>query len=328
MHPLQVGRQQTHDYTIALTWALYMEIRCRPTLATDFFIYNVQPVYMEALNIPIVLVKRYKASKAEKELLAFAIGIKCLYSNSVLTNVTPYKVMRLFHVSHDKAKHLIDGARNDSSLFTVTGNNLLVKTFKSKEIKKSRGRNPYKYTSDYCYKLNKKDYSIRVLVRELNRIMLLCAVNSIDRDNFPLRSGKPQNKKRCALTKDLTLHKLGNISGVSKSTAHRLMNDMYQNGIITKTSARGEMVIHSVNAVTVEEWRKRTGRKHFIYNPKDGSGWIVTPCSYSICDRGTTERYKHVIYNYKKRLQASNRRISKSATYANPFDNPVNAAYL
>ena len=56
---------------------------------------------MDILNIPIDIIKRYKASKAEKELLAFAIGIKCLYSNSVLTDVTPYKVMKLFHVSHE-----------------------------------------------------------------------------------------------------------------------------------------------------------------------------------------------------------------------------------
>ena len=63
---------------------------------------------MDILNIPIDIIKRYKASKAEKELLAFAIGIKCLYSNSVLTDVTPYKVMKLFHVSHDKAKRLIN----------------------------------------------------------------------------------------------------------------------------------------------------------------------------------------------------------------------------
>lgn len=142
---------------------------------------------MDILNIPIDIIKRYKASKAEKELLAFAIGIKCLYSNSVLTDVTPYKVMKLFHVSHDKAKRLINGALNDSFLFSVKGGSFLANTFKSKEIKRSIGRTPFIYTSDYCYKLNKKEYSIRMLVHELNCIMLLCAVNSIDRDNFPQR---------------------------------------------------------------------------------------------------------------------------------------------
>lgn len=282
---------------------------------------------MDILNIPIDIIKRYKASKAEKELLAFAIGIKCLYSNSVLTDVTPYKVMKLFHVSHDKAKRLINGALNDSFLFSVKGGSFLANTFKSKEIKRSIGRTPFNYTSDYCYKLNKKEYSIRMLVHELNCIMLLCAVNSIDRDNFPQSNGKPK-QKRCALTKDLTLRKLGNISGSSKSTAHRLMNEMFRNGVISKTRAHGEMVIHTVNANTVEEWRKRTGRKHFIYNPKDGSGWIVIPCSYSICDRGTTEKYKHVIYNHKKRVESSNFKVSNHPVYENPFDNPINAAYL
>lgn len=232
---------------------------------------------MDILNIPIDIIKRYKASKAEKELLAFAIGIKCLYSNSVLTDVTPYKVMKLFHVSHDKAKRLINGALNDSFLFSIKGGSFLANTFKSKEIKRSIGRTPFIYTSDYCYKLNKKEYSIRMLVHELNCIMLLCAVNSIDRDNFPQSNGKPK-QKRCALTKDLTLRKLGNISGSSKSTAHRLMNEMFRNGVISKTRAHGEMVIHTVNANTVEEWRKRTGRKHLSITPKteaDGLSFLV-----------------------------------------------------
>lgn len=303
-----------------------MEIRCLLTLATDFFIYKVQSVNMDILNIPIDIIKRYKASKAEKELLAFAIGIKCLYSNSVLTAVTPYKVMKLFHVSHNKAKRLIDEAANDSFLFTVKGNSFIANTFKSKETKKSIGRTPFIYTSDYCYKLNKKDYSIRALVRELNRIMLLCAVNSIDRDNFPQSNGKPK-QNRCALTKDLTLRKLGNISGTSKSTAHRLMNDMYSSGTLNKTSAHGEMVISSVNSASVEEWRKRTGRKHFIYNHKDRSGWIVIPCSYSIKDRNLTECFKHVIYNHKKRIESAGRSMSANVIYENLFDNPIMDAY-
>lgn len=282
---------------------------------------------MDILNIPIDVIKKYKASKAEKELLAFSIGIKCLYSNSVLTSVTPYKVMKLFHVSHNKAKRLIDEAKNDGFLFTVKGDMFIANTFKSKEIKKSIGRAPFIYTSDYCYKFYKKEYSIRELVLELNRIMLLCAVNAIDRNNFPQRSRKPQNKKRCVLTKDLTLRKLGNISGISKSSAHRLMNDMYSSGILDKTSAHGEMVISSVNSASVEEWRKRTRRKYFIYNHKDGSGWIVIPCSYSIYDRGLTERFKHVIYNHKKRIESDGRSMSVSIMNETPFGNPIMGAY-
>lgn len=105
--------------------------------------------------------------------------------------------MKLFHVSHDKAKRLINGALNDSFLFSVKGGSFLANTFKSKEIKRSIGRTPFIYTSDYCYKLNKKEYSIRMLVHELNCIMLLCAVNSIDRDNFPQSNGKPETKTLC-----------------------------------------------------------------------------------------------------------------------------------
>lgn len=278
---------------------------------------------MEVLNIPIETIERYKTSKADKELLAFAVGIKCLYSNSVLTNVSTKKVMSLFHVSFKKAKYLIEKANSSNLLFAVKGDSIMAKSFKSNDIKKSIGRTPFSYTSDYCYKLIKKHYSIRELVLELNRIMLLCAVNAVDRDNFTQRSGKPQYQKRCALTKELTLRKLCNISGVSKSEAHRLMSDMYSNGVISKTSAHGKMVIPVVNEYTVEEWRKRTGRKNFIYNPKDGSGWVVTPCSYSIKDRSYTERFKHVIYTHKTRKSACN--FSCDTDF---YSNPRNAMFL
>lgn len=278
---------------------------------------------MEVLNLPIEVIKRYKACKADKELLAFAIGVKCIYSNSVLTHVTPYKVAKLFHVSHAKASSLIERARLNE-LFTFHGDSLTVNSFKSRDKKQSIGRCYFVYTSDYCYKLNKKSYSIRELYSLLNRIMLLFAINACDRDKFPQRN----KLSVCAQNKDLTLSKLSHIAGISKSEAHRLLNDMFQRNEISKTSAHAVMVMSVVNQETVAEWRKRTGRKHFIYNPKDMSGWIFLPCSYSIEERSITEKFKHIIYTHKNRFE-SNRSAFNSANNKKTdfYDDTRNAAY-
>lgn len=279
---------------------------------------------MDILNLPIDVIKRYKACKADKELLAFAIAVKCAYSNSVLTHVTPYKVAKLFHVSHTKAKGLIDRAR-ESELFTFHGDSLTVNSFKSRDKKQSIGRCYFVYKSDYCYKLDKKAYSIRELYSQLNRILLLFAINASDRDKFPQRN----KLSVCARNKELTLNKLSNLAGVSKSEVHRILNDMFLRNEILKTSSHAVMVMSVVNEETVAEWRNRTGRKHFIYNPKDRSGWIFLPCSYSVDERSITEKFKHVIYTHKNRFE-SNRSALNSVKNRKPdfYKDPRNAAYF
>ena len=273
---------------------------------------------MKVLNLPIALIKKYKTSKSDKELLAFAVGIKCLYSNSVLTEVTPCKVMKLFHVSHAKAKDLIKRA-GQSSLFRCVKDSIIVTTFKSSEEKKSVGRTPFTYKSDYCYKLDKQAYSIRSLVTELNRALLLCAVNAYDRNKFPQTS----KKKPCVPLQDLTLRKLSNISGISRSECHRLMSYMSMAGEISKVQAHAKMVLPVVNETTVEEWRKSTGRKKFMLNPHDRTGWIVVPCVYSIAKRYITERFKHIIYTHKRRMV-----ISNESTFMQCITNPEHLDFL
>ena len=252
---------------------------------------------MENLNIPIELLTRYKTSKERKELLAFAIGIKCLHSNSVLLDVSIKKVMKLFHVSNGKAKRLLHDAKN-SELFdySLEHNQLRVNSFKDKTVKTAR--NGLKYTSDYCYKLEKKPYSIAELCKLINEILIEYAINAVDRDNFPPR-GNCRGSNQA-----LTQKKLGNIAGISRSSVQRLTKRLADNGTIKKTKATMKMVISKVNECTLSAWQKLTGLKKIILNPHDGSGWIVKPCEYSILNRSITDRFQHVIYNHRSRLSA------------------------
>lgn len=250
---------------------------------------------MECINIPIELLTKYKNTKERKELLAFAIGIKCLHRNSVLLDVSIKKVMTLFHVSNGKAKRLLNDAKN-SELFTysVEHNQLRVNSFKDKTIKTAR--NGLKYTSDYCYKLEKKPYTIAELCRTINEVLVEYAINAVDRDNFP------KGGTRYGSNKALTQKKLGNIAGISRSSVQRLTKRLADGGIIRKTRATMKMVISKVNEYTLSAWQRISGLKRVIVNPHDGSGWIVKPCEYSILNRRITDRFQHVIYDHRSRI--------------------------
>lgn len=253
---------------------------------------------MQILNLPISLLERHKSSKSQKELLAFAIGIKCLYSNSVLTGISPKKVMSLFHVAHGKAKGLIEGAKqSDLFYFDEKRNYLKVNSFKDNILKKSKGG--FLYKSDYCYKLEKDNFTIKALTKIITEILIKNAINAVDRNNFT-----KSNKNHCCVP--LSQRKLGNIAGISRSQVSKITKKMSETKIITKKRARMECVISSVNDKSVSEWQSKTGKRKFILNPYDNSGWIIIPCKYSINNRQESDRFKNVIYTYKKRVESFN----------------------
>lgn len=252
---------------------------------------------MEHLNIPVDLIKDYKASKSRKELLAFAIGIKCLHSNSVLTDVSPVKIMRLFHVSHAKAKRLLEDAKG-CALFSYdpTSNQLKANSFKDKSYKVSK--TGVRYISDYCYKLDVKDYSIGELCHTLTKILLMNAIHAVQMDKL-LKSGNKSIQTPCAYRKGLNMRKLASIAGISLASVSRTINGMWKCSQIDKTRCHAELAISSVNEYTVDEWNKATGHRKFFHNRKDNSGWVFVPSEYSL--RDSSPRFVHVIYDHNKR---------------------------
>lgn len=280
---------------------------------------------MEVLNIPIETLKRYKGSKSDKELLAFSICIKCYRKNSAFIIPSTHKVMLMLGIGYSKAKNLIERAK-ESELFRYhsSSNVLVARTWKDNTVKESR--NGVKYKSDFCYKISKSKRTLAELVKIISNALLLNAINGEERNNLTQRLGKPEKKHRCVQHSPITTMKFANIAGLSRSTAYRMLHDMYEKGkVLDKTSKHMEMVISVVNDETVQEWRKRTGKKNFIYNPKDRSGWVVVPTSYTIRERSVTEQFKHVIYTYKKRITASCKQVKPK--YDDPFDNPIMGAF-
>lgn len=267
---------------------------------------------MRRINIPTELIKKYKGSKQSLELLAFAVCIKMLHTNSVLTNATLNKIAALFHVSKKKAMRLLEQAKSDELFdYNPTTKSIRIKSFKSKDIKQANTKRLLEYYSDYCFspsiesgcvlKKNGKpvEYKLQEVYNLLREALIANAINSDERNESVVTNVCVQ--KRTALTQQ----KLSNIAGMKRTSLRNALKRMKQSGRIAVTSAVAMCVISSVNADSVAEWRELTGRKNFIHNPIDNSGWIIKPCEYSITDRSYTECFRHVIYNHQKRLKGS-----------------------
>lgn len=253
---------------------------------------------MDVLNVPIDIIKHYKGSKARKELLAFAIAIKCVHSNSVLMNVSVRRIMGLFHVSFNKAKRLLDEAKS-SPLFTYDerNNQLRANTLKDKSEKISRSGITYK--SDYCYKLEKADYTIQSLCQILSNVLIKNAIHAVQLDKLQ-KSGKSFYSNPCAYKKGLNQRRLTSIAGMSLASVSRALKKMWQDGEIDKTSRHAKLVISCVNDETVKEWNEKSGSKPFIYNRKDNTGWVFIPTEYTL--RDYKPKFMNVIYSHNKRM--------------------------
>lgn len=263
---------------------------------------------MRRINIPTELIKKYKGSKQSLELFAFAVCIKMLHTNSVLTNASLNKIAAVFHISKKKAMRLLEQAKSDDLFdYNPTAKTIRIKSFKSDELKQANTKRLQEYFSDYCFsphismgcvlKVDGKpvEYKLQTVYNALREALIANAINSDDRNN----STKGQGVRKHS---ELTQQKLANIAGMKRTSCRNALKRMKQAGKIAVTSAIAMCVISSVNAQSVQEWREKSGRKNFIYNPNDNSGWVVKPSEYSISDRTFTNCFRHVIYDHKNRV--------------------------
>lgn len=268
---------------------------------------------MRRINIPTELIKKYKESKQSLELFAFAVCIKMLHTNSVLTNASLNKIAALFHVSKKKAMRLLEQAKSDDLFdYNPTTKTIRIKSFKSNEMKQADTKRLLEYRSDYCFSprismgcVLERDgkpveYRLQSVYNSLREALIANAINSDDRNESVVNTNCVRKHT------GLTQRKLSNIAGMKRTSLRSTLKRMNQAGKITVSMAYAVCVISSVNAQSVQEWRETSGRRNFIYNPNDNSGWIVKPSEYSISDRTFTDCFRHVIYTHKKRVENKN----------------------
>ena len=66
----------------------------------------------ECLNLPIRLLQEKKKSKIGQELIALAVVIKCMSPDSRKKDVSPTAVQNLLHCGFNKAKRLLQEAKD------------------------------------------------------------------------------------------------------------------------------------------------------------------------------------------------------------------------
>lgn len=266
---------------------------------------------MRRINIPIELIKKYKGSKQSLELFAFAVCIKMLHTNSVLTNASLNKIAAIFHVSKKKAMRLLEQVKSDELFdYNSSTKTIRIKSFRSKDVKQANTKRLVEYFSDYCFSPSisngcvlEKDgkpveYKLQAVYNLLREALIANAINSDDRNDSI--KGKSVRKHT-----ELTQQKLANIAGMKRTSCRNALKRMKQAGKITISMAYAVCVISSVNAQSIGEWRDSSGKKNFIYNKIDNSGWIIKPSEYSISDRTFTDCFRHVIYNHKDRVNSN-----------------------
>lgn len=262
----------------------------------------------EVINIPIRQRKAYQADKASKEAFVFAVWIKLTYGDSTLKDHSITNIQKVLNIGFQKAKRLLSCVSEYPQLFVINDNKITVKSFKDKTVKYNR--KGQSYHSDYCQKIEVKEYSFKELYD------LLYKTGAIQ--------GLIAGKERRSISKcegihfgvELTQRQISTATGYSRGYVSRIIKKMVGSGVVKKYPSCFRLAMNVVNEETKASFRERTGRTSFIVNPHDGSAWYIIPCRYSTNDRKMSDSFKHVIYDQWNRVSMLS---SKSASGYNQF---------
>ena len=129
------------------------------------------------LNLPIRLLQEKKKSKIGLELIAFAVAIKCAFPDSRMRNISATAVQHLLQCRFDKAKRLLQEAKDYPSLFEYNPktNSLLAKNMVKPFYSLSQSRKGETMENAICYKLGIEKYPLKELLK-LSRSRLLLMV--------------------------------------------------------------------------------------------------------------------------------------------------------
>lgn len=253
------------------------------------------------INVPKALISEHKHDVRYLELIALSFAMKCMYGTSAF-NPTIKDVMSLLHVGYYKAEELIKAAKGNNKLFRYysSTNTLIARNYKSySEIKKDKhGQTIHQM---YCIKFAiREEFHLRSIVKEMRQALILCTVNVIER-TYKFHEGVNATPL-CGSERALTQRKLGNITGMSRSTARRYTNELVEKKDLAMEKGGLKLVLSCLS----DEAINNSG-----YNPKDlivslktGLAYIFIPNQYSTLNRATNGRFGNIIYNHKLRLKS------------------------
>ena len=249
------------------------------------------------LNVPKELVRRYAATKRRKELLSFAIWLKMQRENSVVYNMNDKQVRYQCHVGKAKAQRLLVDAREENTLFSFNGDTITVKSFRDKTIK--YGKHRVKYQSDFCFKFPyKKDYALRDIYNLINEFLATDIINTHERKTACYADDSKDGRGASC---SMSLKKLSQQTRMSWSSTRRIMERMKDKGVIAIEHAERHCFLMAEELEQeAKDFLRRHGLTHFTF-VKGMNAYVVFPRSYSIVSRDWSERFQHVLYNFRSR---------------------------
>jgi len=226
-----------------------------------------------------------------KELLATAIWMKMQHSNSVIWDVSVTRLKNELHIGKDKSRRLIRDMR-DNDLFTVTGNRVIVTSFRDHTIKWTRKGRAYR--GAMVCKFEVKEYTLKELYNLINEKLFEFQICAAEHKDCLLKERKPVSAKGHAITSK----QFGKAINMSVGSVVTIKKRLVGNGRILSTPAEK----HSFDKRNEDEKKRvlqRTGKHKEDFYVGD-FGFVVLPCSYSIEDRKVSDGFRYLIYGKQK----------------------------
>lgn len=258
-------------------------------------------IAMQYINVTLELLNKFSSSKRMKEILAVAIWMKMLHSNSVIWGLTSYRLRRELRIGKTKAGKLIKLMR-ETDLFAVDGNMVKVSSFRDKTVKLTKKGQAYRGAMVCRFEV--REYSLRELYNLINEKLFefqVCAAGHKD-----CLKGSKKTKNVGAKCHAITTMQFKRALNMGVGSVCRIKKRLVSGQKINSTYAEK----HSFDMRNEEERNRtllRTGKTKEDFTIGD-LGFVVLPCSYSLQDAGVAESFKHLIYG-KHKSAARQRRV-------------------
>ena len=253
----------------------------------------------DKINIPVELLKSGRFDKNFLELLALSVCIKMSHVDSQLRNVSPTRIMEIARCGHAKAKRLMNHAKANTELFTYNErkNILFAKNFKEPYIRTITDKHGNSHKSCYFFKLERKEYQLRQLVRIMHDALFKNCINAQERsDEFQAKNKNVMFKAKMPLTQK----NIAKVAGLNNTKAvYRMRVRLEKQGDISYSKPQ---FLYRTNCISDDALNhQRLADTFMIIDQKKGTGYVLSRAQYSIKKREVTNQFKHVILDHSKR---------------------------
>lgn len=276
--------------------------------------HNEQNKEMAVINLPISLLTRCKDKKFLR-LVSIAVFIKTHLGDSNFKNVSIKNIKSFFGVGQSVATTIRHYLISNESLFRYKdyNNSVVANSFKG-EISDDLNRKGQLMLRCFVVALNvRKEWKLKDVEKHIRKAILLNAINGKERSNAD-KSDLENHNSLFGNAETLTMKKMANIIGKSKSTARRELKQLSNEEVISIKRGSLEYVAPSASDESLR-YNGLSNRKSLIVNPFDGSVYACMANEYHITNRDITKHFKHIIYNSSRRHTDNVAYIERLFTY-------------